>query len=92
MLDGDNIIEGDDKLLEHGTTFYKDLFGNLIPISENLWEDGEKVDSSKNKTYVSNKLSMPFSKWSTIKLVDLIVYLLSFTKFGGILSRMISWN
>ena len=47
LIDGGDTIEGDENLLKHATKFYKELFcpapGNLIPIDESMWEDGEKV-------------------------------------------------
>jgi len=42
LLDGDNIIEGDDNILAHATNYYKTLFGpspgNSFPIDPNLQE------------------------------------------------------
>jgi hypothetical protein len=40
---GDTIIEGDDALLDHTTSFYKYLFGPVadIRLNNEIWEEGE---------------------------------------------------
>ena len=43
MEDGTRIIEGDEDLLNHATTYYKNLFGpeigNAFPLDPSLWND-----------------------------------------------------
>jgi len=45
MEDGTRIIEGDENLLNHATTYYKNLFGpeigNAFPLDPSLWNDEE---------------------------------------------------
>ena len=61
LLDGDQSIEGDDNLIKHATSYYKDLFcpapGNTFPLDNNLWKEGEKVSSADN-----DFLCRPFSE------------------------------
>lgn len=44
----DEIIEGDDKLLQHATDYYKNLFGptevNLFHLDATVWPQEEKND------------------------------------------------
>ena len=61
MEDGDKTIEGDDKLLQHATTYYKNLFGpengNAFPLDPSLWTIEENVDEEENAI-----LTQPFTK------------------------------
>jgi hypothetical protein len=54
------LVEGTDNLLEHATTYYKELFGpalgNMFSISQNLWNDNETLSENDN-TY----LTRPFT-------------------------------
>ena len=56
MEDGNKIIEGDDNLLHHATTYYKNLFGpkngNAFPLDPSLWTTNEKVDEEENAILV----------------------------------------
>ena len=55
------LIAGDDKLLEHATNYYKNLFGpaegNCIPLDEGMWEGETKLSESDNE-----HLCRPFSE------------------------------
>jgi hypothetical protein len=46
---GDTIIQGDDALLDHATSFYKDLFGPVadtgIRLDGEIWEEREKLNN-----------------------------------------------
>jgi len=46
------VIEGDDKLLEHATEYYSELFGPPIEyevqMDPSIWEDAPKVSSNDN--------------------------------------------
>jgi hypothetical protein len=46
---GDTIIQGDDALLDHATSFYKDLFGPVadtaIRLNNEIWEEGDKLNN-----------------------------------------------
>ena len=59
MEDGTRIIEGDEDLLNHATTYYKNLFGpeigNVFPLDPSLWNDEEKVNEEENSA-----LTKPF--------------------------------
>jgi hypothetical protein len=52
LKDGDVNIEGTDNLVNHATSFYKNLFGptpgNLIDIDENMWDDSERLSEEDN--------------------------------------------
>jgi mannosylglycoprotein endo-beta-mannosidase len=60
LKNGDVIIEGTKDLLEHATSYYKELFGpaprNLVPIGDDLWTPDEKLNDEDNID-----LSWPFS-------------------------------
>lgn len=59
--DGEQIIEGDDKLLEHATEYYKSLFGpvdyNRLPLSPDLLNNSAKLNDQDNEV-----LCKPFSE------------------------------
>jgi len=61
LMDGENIIEGDEDLLNHATEYYRNLFGPVpessLPIDPNLWEPDEKVTDADNSL-----LTCPFSE------------------------------
>lgn len=62
LKDGDdNNIVGDVALLNHATSYYKELFGkaagNLVPINPDLWDANEKLTDIDNKI-----LDRPFSE------------------------------
>jgi mannosylglycoprotein endo-beta-mannosidase len=52
-------IEGDENLLQHATSYYKELFGlgngNAFPLDADLWGEGEKVTEEDN-----HLLTLPF--------------------------------
>ena len=51
-MDGDQVIEGEDNLLNHATAYYKELFGptegNAFPLDPNLWNEGERASDEDN--------------------------------------------
>ena len=93
LMDGENIIEGDEDLLNHATEYYKNLFGpvpgNSLPIDPNLWEPNEKVTDADNSLltcpFSEEETSMLFSKWIKIKRLALTKFPLSSIKPAGIL-------
>jgi mannosylglycoprotein endo-beta-mannosidase len=54
------VIEGTDKLIDHATSYYKNLFGpahgNLFPINHSMWKPHEKMDDNDNEI-----ISRPFT-------------------------------
>ena len=61
LKDGDSTIKGDDDLIQHATSYYKELFGpaagNIFQIDPDLWEDMEKVRTDEN-----DELTKPFTE------------------------------
>jgi len=61
LNDGDSIIDGDDDLIQHVTSYYKELFGpaagNIFQIDPDLWEEREKVTNDENE-----ELTKPFTE------------------------------
>jgi len=55
LMDGDQNIEGDDNLIKHATSYYKQLFGlapgNTFPTYHNLWKEGELFTDADNDFY-----------------------------------------
>ena len=51
-MDGDQVIEGEDNLLNHATAYYKELFGpaegNAFALDPNLWNEGERASDEDN--------------------------------------------
>ena len=56
LKDGDSIIDGDDDLIQHATSYYTELFGlaagNIFQIDPDLWEDWEKVTNDENEELI----------------------------------------
>ena len=56
LKDGDSIIDGDDDLIQHATSYCKELFGpaagNIFQIDPDLWEDWEKVTNDENEELI----------------------------------------
>lgn len=55
------MIEGEENLVQHATSYYKELFGpaegNAFPLDSNMWKEGEKVSAEDNTILVG-----PFSE------------------------------
>jgi hypothetical protein len=55
------VIEGTDKLIDHATSYYKNLFGpapgNLFPINHSMWKPHEKMDD-KDKEIISRPFTI----------------------------------
>jgi hypothetical protein len=55
------VVEGEEKLIEHATEYYKDLFGpghgNSFNLDPDMWEEGEKITEEDN-----TELTKPFTE------------------------------
>ena len=60
-MDDDQIIEGNANQVKHATEYYKSLLGpapgNILPLNEDFWNNGEKVDLQD-----SEELIKPFTE------------------------------
>jgi len=56
MEDGERVIEGDENLVNHATSYYKTLFGpdigNTFPLDPSLWNNDEKVSEEDNSALI----------------------------------------
>lgn len=61
FVDEGTTVEGDEKLLQHATNYYKNLFGAVnetnYPINPEMWRAQEKVSDEENE-----KLTRPFTE------------------------------
>jgi len=61
LEDGDQIIEGNDKLLEHATKYYSELFGPGVDFNiqtdPDMWSEAAVVSEAEN-----NALCQPFTE------------------------------
>ena len=85
------VIEGDDKLLEHATEYYSELFGTPIEyevqMDPSIWEDAPKVSSNDNsilcRPFTETEIKEALWQMDTIKQRDPIKFPLSFFKVAG---------
>ena len=85
------VIEGDDKLLEHATEYYFELFGTPIEyevqMDPSIWEDAPKVSSNDNsilcRPFTETEIKEALWQMDTIKQLELIKFPLSFFKVAG---------
>ena len=90
------VIEGDDKLLEHATEYYSELFGTPteyeVQMDPSIWEDAPKVSSNDNnilcRPFMKTEIKEALWQMDTIKQLDLIKFPLSFFKVAG---RQLDW-
>jgi exonuclease III len=93
----DQVIEGDDALVEHATSFYKELFGpstsSGFHMEPGCWDCWERVNVQDNeeleKPFSELEIKDSISSMKKIQLLGLITSQLSFTSTAGTLYKEI---
>jgi len=96
--DEKSIVE-DEKILEHATMYYKDLFGPsenpTFKLDSSCWDEQDKVTQEENdllcRPYTLDEIQTVIFSLKKILHLDQIIFQWSFIKTAGRLSKRILW-
>jgi hypothetical protein len=95
LKEGENVVTGNENLLDLATRYYKNLFGlrlgNLFEIDPGLWVEGENVSPLENeeltKVFSELEIKTTLFQMGKIKQLVLMRFLSNFIKHVGTLLR-----